>query len=217
MFPMSPDVRAFLELALERGALRFGNFTLKSGRESPFFFDVARLSSGQALALLGRLYRRTIESAGLGFDMLFGPAYKGIALAAATAVAFADGGRDLPVSFSRKERKAHGEGGLLYGQAPRGRVLIVDDVLTAGTAAREAAVSIRSCGAEVAGLVVALDREEYDPDYGIAARRLEAELQAPVLAVARRSDLVSLLRARGEPETTIAAVLRYREGEAASS
>ncbi|GIX32615.1 MAG: orotate phosphoribosyltransferase [Lysobacterales bacterium] len=211
---MSPLTRDFLELALERGALRFGRFTLKSGRESAFFFDIARLSSGQALALLGRLYRHTIETAGIGFDMLFGPAYKGIALATATAIAFAESGRDLPVGFSRKELKTHGEGGWLYGAPPRGRVLIVDDVLTAGTAAREAAARIRSSGAEVAGLIVALDREEHDPEYGVVARRLEAELAASVLAAARLNDLVSLMQSRGEADPGIAALLRQRQGEA---
>lgn len=211
---MSPLTRDFLELALEREALRFGRFTLKSGRESAFFFDIARLSSGQALALLGRLYRHTIETAGLAFDMLFGPAYKGIALATATAVAFAEAGRDLPVGFSRKELKTHGEGGWLYGAPPRGRVLIVDDVLTAGTAAREAAARIRSSGAEVAGLIVALDREEHDPEYGVVARRLEAELAAPVLAAARLNDLLSLMSSRAEADPGIAALLRHRQGEA---
>lgn len=211
---MSPLTRDFLELALEREALRFGRFTLKSGRESAFFFDIARLSSGHALALLGRLYRHTIETAGLAFDMLFGPAYKGIALATATAVAFAEAGRDLPVGFSRKEPKTHGEGGWLYGAPPRGRVLIVDDVLTAGTAAREAAARIRSSGAEVAGLIVALDREEHDPEYGVVARRLEAELAAPVLAAARLNDLLSLMSSRAEADPGIAALLRHRQGEA---
>lgn len=213
---MSPETKAFLELALEREALRFGHFRLKSGRESPFFFDIARLASGRDLALLGQLYRRTIETAALAFDMLFGPAYKGIALAATTALAFAERGRDLPVAFARKERKDHGEGGLLYGAPLTGRVLIVDDVLTVGTAAREAAALIRSAGAEVGGLVVAFDREETDPEYGFASHRLAAELRAPVLAVARRRDLIALLRERGALATQATALFNDRNPEASS-
>lgn len=213
---MSPETKAFLELALEREALRFGHFRLKSGRESPFFFDIARLASGRDLALLGQLYRRTIEAAALAFDMLFGPAYKGIALAATTALAFAERGRDLSVAFARKERKDHGEGGLLYGAPLTGRVLIVDDVLTVGTAAREAAALIRSAGAEVGGLVVAFDREETDPEYGFASRRLAAELCAPVLAVARRRDLIALLRERGALATQATALFNDRNPEASS-
>jgi orotate phosphoribosyltransferase len=152
--------RQFLDLAVTRSVLRFGEFTLKSGRISPYFFDAGRFDSGAVLAELGRHYAAALQHAGLAFDQLFGPAYIGIPLATTTAVALATGGRDVPVVFNRKEHKAHGEGGLLIGAALRGRVLIVDDVITAGTAIRESIELIRSAGATPCGVLIALDREE---------------------------------------------------------
>ncbi|MDW8478800.1 MAG: orotate phosphoribosyltransferase [Xanthomonadales bacterium] len=212
---MTDAARRLLLLALERGALRFGEFRLKSGRESPFFFDIARLSRGDELATLGEVYLETLERAGLPFDMLFGPPYKGIALATALALAYARRGRALPIVFARKEPKLHGEGGTLYGARPAGRVLIVDDVLTAGTAAREAVSLLRAAGAEPAGLIVALDREERGADGKPAAERLAGEIGAPVLAVARLRDLIALLGEREEDRAALDALMRYRERERA--
>ncbi len=153
--------RDFIKLTLEREVLRFGEFTLKSGRASPYFFNMGRIDSGVALARLGRAYAAAMADAGLEVDMLFGPAYKGIALAAATAIALADHhGRDLPWAYNRKEAKDHGEGGMLVGAPLRGRVLIVDDVMTAGTAVRESLALIQAQGATAAGVLIALDRQE---------------------------------------------------------
>src|SRR6185312_14997467 len=153
--------REFLDLALARNVLRFGEFTLKSGRISPYFFNAGLFDSGAALATLGRAYADAAVHAGLRFDMLFGPAYKGIVLAAVTATALAERhGRDVPFAYNRKEAKDHGEGGTLVGAPLRGRVLIVDDVITAGTAIRESLELIRASGATPAGVLIALDREE---------------------------------------------------------
>ena len=148
---MHDHQRRFLDLAIERDALRFGEFTLKSGRVSPYFFNAGRFDSGAALARLGQCYAQALAASGLDYDMLFGPAYKGIPLATTLAVALAAGGRDVPVAFNRKEAKAHGEGGVLIGAPLAGRVLVVDDVITAGTAIREAIEIIRGAGAHRAG------------------------------------------------------------------
>ncbi|MGH8398373.1 MAG: orotate phosphoribosyltransferase, partial [Gammaproteobacteria bacterium] len=151
----------FLEFALEHEVLRFGEFTLKSGRASPYFFNAGLFNSGAALAKLGRLYAHAVVESGIGFDMLFGPAYKGIPLVSVTAAALAEHhGRDLPWCFNRKEAKDHGEGGLLVGAPLAGRVLIIDDVITAGTAVRESLNIIRQAGATPTGLIIALDRQE---------------------------------------------------------
>jgi orotate phosphoribosyltransferase len=151
----------FIDLALRRNALRFGRFTLKSGRESPYFFNAGLFSDGESLAALGRCYAAAIDASGLGFDMLFGPAYKGITLATATAVALcAAHGRNVAFAFNRKEAKDHGEGGRLVGAPLAGRVLIVDDVITAGTAVRESLELIRQAGAQPVGVALILDRQE---------------------------------------------------------
>jgi len=185
----------FLQLALRAEALRFGEFTLKSGRTSPYFFNAGRFDSGAALAELAGCYADAIEQAGIAFDVLFGPAYKGIPLATALACEFARRGRDLPLAFNRKEAKSHGEGGLLIGAPLAGRrVLIVDDVITAGTAIREALAIIAEAGGAAAGIVIALDRQEaVDP---AASRRSAAETVAieqglPVVAVATLADLLA--------------------------
>ncbi len=184
----------FLQLALRADALRFGEFTLKSGRTSPYFFNAGRFDSGAALADLAACYADAIEQAGIGFDVLFGPAYKGIPLATALACEFARRGRDLPLAFNRKEAKTHGEGGLLIGAPLAGRrVLIVDDVITAGTAIREALAIIAGAGGTAAGIVIALDRQEaVDPAVSrrSAAETVAIEQGLPVVAVATLGDLL---------------------------
>lgn len=158
---MQPYQREFIEFAIDQGVLRFGEFTLKSGRVSPYFFNAGLFKSGAALARLGRCYAQAIENSGIAADVLFGPAYKGIPLAASTAVALAEHhGRDLPFAFNRKEAKTHGEGGNIVGAELAGRILIIDDVITAGTAIREVMALIEAAGAEAAGVVIALDRQE---------------------------------------------------------
>jgi orotate phosphoribosyltransferase len=162
---MQSHQRKFLELALERQVLRFGEFTLKSGRVSPYFFNAGRFDSGAALAALGDCYAQALAAAGIGYDMLFGPAYKGIPLVSVTAAALhADHGRNLPYAFNRKEAKTHGEGGSIVGRPLAGRVLIIDDVITAGTAIRESIQIIRAAGATPAGVALALDRQERGRD-----------------------------------------------------
>ena len=184
----------FLQLALRVEALRFGEFTLKSGRASPYFFNAGHFDSGASLAALARCYADAIDAAGLGFDLLFGPAYKGIPLAAALACEYASRGRDLPLAFNRKEAKAHGEGGTLVGAPLAGqRVLVVDDVITAGTAIREALAIIRDGGGVPAGIVIALDRQERVREDAAesAAQAVSAEQGIPVVAVASLADLLA--------------------------
>jgi orotate phosphoribosyltransferase len=201
---------SFISLCLELGVLRFGEFKLKSGRISPYFFNAGLFNSGRALAELGRAYAQAIQSAGLSFDVLFGPAYKGIPLVTATAVALADQhGRNLPWSFNRKEAKDHGEGGNIVGAPLRGRVLIVDDVITAGTAIREAVEIIRGAGAEPVGVVLALDRQERGQGELSAVQEVERHLQLPVTSILKLADLIAWLERSGTAEQ-LAAVQRYR-------
>src|SRR5687768_11128757 len=190
----------FLSLALQADALRFGEFTLKSGRGSPYFFNAGRFDSGAALAELAGCYADAIEAHGVGFDLLFGPAYKGIPLATALACEYARRGRDVPLAFNRKEAKTHGEGGSLIGASLDGRrVLVVDDVITAGTAIREALDIIAAGGGKPAGIVIALDRQEVLGDGALAdggtrrsaAQAVAAEHGIPVIAVATLSDLLA--------------------------
>ncbi len=191
---MSDHRTRFLQLALDADALRFGTFTLKSGRVSPYFFNAGRFDSGASLATLAGCYADALDAAGLGFDLLFGPAYKGIPLATALACEYARRGRDLPLAFNRKEAKAHGEGGLLIGAALAGRrVLVVDDVITAGTAIREALETIRGGGGTPAGIVIALDRQEIagEGQSRSAAQAVAAEAGIPVVAVATLGDLLA--------------------------
>ena len=191
----------FLDLALAADALRFGQFTLKSGRTSPYFFNAGRFDSGRLMAGLAGCYADAADQAGLDFDLLFGPAYKGIPLATAVACEYAGRGRDLPMAFNRKEAKAHGEGGTLIGAPLAGkRVLIVDDVITAGTAIREALGIITAAGGIPAGIVVALDRQEIasETDTRSAAQSVAEEAGIPVVAVADLGDLLAF--ADGKPE-----------------
>jgi len=202
--------RQFLDLALERQVLRFGEFTLKSGRVSPYFFNAGAFDSGAALAELGRCYAATARHSGLDFDMLFGPAYKGIPLATATATALAALGRDVPLAFNRKEAKTHGEGGRLIGAPLRGRVLIVDDVITAGTAIRESIEIIRAGGAMPCGVLIALDREERGNGPRSAAQEVKEEFGLPVFAIARLTDLLAYTETRAELVSHRQTLLAYR-------
>ena len=203
--------RQFLDFALERGVLRFGEFTLKSGRKSPYFFNAGLFNSGAALAALGRFYAQAVVDSGIGFDMLFGPAYKGIPLATVAAAALAEQhGRDLPYCFNRKEAKDHGEGGQLVGAPLKGRVLIVDDVITAGTAVREAVSIIRAAGAAPAGLVIALDRQERGQGTLSAVKEVEQEHGLKVAAIVRLTELTDWLAARGGMQEALAGVREYR-------
>ena len=196
---MLPYQRDFLDLALRKNALRFGEFTLKSGRISPYFFNAGLFDTGESLSVLGRAYAQSTMDAKLPFDMLFGPAYKGIALATVTAASLArDHGRDVPVAFNRKEAKDHGEGGVLIGAPLKGRVLIVDDVISAGTATRESLALIREHGAEPAGVLIALDRQERGTGATSAAQEITAQFGIPVVAIARLSELLTLAAERPE-------------------
>ena len=201
---------SFIDLCLELGVLRFGEFTLKSGRISPYFFNAGLFSSGRALAELGRAYAGAITGAGLSFDVLFGPAYKGIPLVATTAIALADHhGRNTPWAFNRKEVKDHGEGGSIVGAPLGGRVLIVDDVITAGTAIREAVDIIRTAGGDPVGVVLALDRQERGQGELSAVQEVEQSLRLPVTSILKLADLITYLEASGDA-AQLAAVKRYR-------
>jgi orotate phosphoribosyltransferase len=204
--------RDFIELTLQREVLRFGEFTLKSGRQSPYFFNMGRIDSGAALAQLGRAYAAAVVNSGIQVDMLFGPAYKGIALAAATAIALADQhGHDLPWAYNRKEAKDHGEGGVLVGAPLKGRVLIVDDVMTAGTAVRESLALIRAQGATPAGVLIALDRQERGQGALSAAQEVTAEFGIPVIAITSLGDVLSYAGERPELAAEHARLVAYRE------
>jgi orotate phosphoribosyltransferase (EC 2.4.2.10) len=202
---------SFIDLCLELGVLRFGEFKLKSGRMSPYFFNAGLFNSGRALAELGRHYAAAIQKAGIECDVLFGPAYKGIPLVAATAIALADSfGRSLPWAFNRKEAKDHGEGGSVVGSPLRGRVLIIDDVITAGTAIRESIDIIRAAGAEPVGVVLALDRQERGQGELSAVQEVERTFDLPVVSILKLEDLIVYLEGTGNAEQ-LAAVRRYRE------
>lgn len=209
--------REFLELALRQQVLRFGEFTLKSGRVSPYFFNAGLFNDGVALAGLGRAYATALTASGIGVDMLFGPAYKGIALATATAIALAEQhGRNLPLAFNRKEAKTHGEGGAIIGAPLRGKVLIVDDVITAGTAVREAIELIRHHGAEPAGVLIALDRQERGQGEMSAVAEVRAEFGIPVVAIASIGELLQLTAEHSELIQHHAALLDYRNRHGAA-
>jgi orotate phosphoribosyltransferase len=208
--------RRFLALAMQAQALRFGQFTLKSGRSSPYFFNAGCFDSGASLAALGDCYAEAIDAAGMSFDVLFGPAYKGIPLATALGCSYARRGRDLPLAFNRKEAKTHGEGGQLIGASLAGqRTLIVDDVITAGTAIREALALIRDAGGIPAGIVIALDRQEVvDIDAPVrrsAAQQVAAEHGIPVVAIATLTDLLAFAGESAELVAQHARLLGYRD------
>jgi orotate phosphoribosyltransferase len=203
--------REFLDLALRYDVLRFGEFTLKSGRISPYFFNAGLFNSGRALRELGRAFATAAQRSGLGFDMLFGPAYKGIALATVTACALAEEhGRDVPVAFNRKEAKDHGEAGVLIGAPLAGRVLIVDDVITAGTSVRESVGLIHAHGAQPCGVLIALDRQERGTGARSAADEVRQDLRLPVVAIAGLDELLAYTTARAELAAYRDSLLNYR-------
>lgn len=201
----------FIEFAMARGALKFGEFTLKSGRQSPYFFNAGTFNSGAALAALGRYYADAIVASGLQFDMLFGPAYKGIPLVAAVAVALAEHhDRDLPWAFNRKEAKDHGEGGWLVGAPLAGRVLVIDDVITAGTAIREVATLFSRTEAKMAAVLVALDRQEKGQGALSAIQEVEQVLGVPVRSIVGLSDIIQYLGEQPSKEQQLARMQDYR-------
>lgn len=203
--------RELLDFATEIGALRFGDFTLKSGRRSPYFFNAGLFSSGLRLARLARAYAHGIQAAGIAFDVLYGPAYKGIPLAAATSVLLAvEHGRDTPYAFNRKEAKDHGEGGLIVGSPLDGRILIIDDVITAGTSVRESVEIIRAAGATPAGVVIALDRQERGQGERSAVQEVEDEFGLPVRALLTMADLILYLEEKGTDAALLESMRAYR-------
>ncbi len=203
--------RDFVAFACQRGVLRFGEFKTKAGRLSPYFFNAGLFNDGEALKALGDFYARAVLASGLRFDVLFGPAYKGIPLAACTAVALVGHGVNLPFTYNRKEIKDHGEGGNLVGAPLVGRVLIIDDVISAGTSVRESVEIIRNAGAEPAGVLIALDRQERGIGKLSAAQEVATEFGLPVIAVANLLDVIAFLRGNPELEKVLPAVNAYRE------
>ena len=201
----------FLEHALECGVLKFGEFTLKSGRASPYFFNTGLFDTGERLRILGEYYARAIIDAGLDFDMLFGPAYKGIPLVSSVAIAFSsEHNRDVPYAFDRKETKAYGEGGILVGAPLRGRVLIVDDVISAGTSSRHARELILGENAEIAGMAIALDRQERGQGETSAVTEVQALLSAPVISIADLDHLLIFVAQRPDLAEYLPLIERYR-------
>ena len=204
--------REFIQFALERGVLRFGEFTLKSGRVSPYFFNAGLFDSGLALAKLGRFYAQALVDSGLSYDVVFGPAYKGIPLAATTAVALAEHHqRDTPWCFNRKEAKDHGEGGTLVGAPLAGKVVIVDDVITAGTVIREVMHIINNQGAQAAGVLIALDRQERGTSALSAIQEVERDFNMPVISIVSLQQVLEYLAESTELKQYLPAVERYRE------
>ena len=201
----------FLNFALEKGVLRFGEFTLKSGRISPYFFNAGLFNSGSALARLGRFYAQAIVDSGIKFDVLYGPAYKGIPLAAVTAAALYDHHQiDIPYAFNRKEAKSHGEGGSIVGHALEGQILIIDDAITAGTAIRESMDIIEAEGAKPAGVVIALDRQEKGKGDKSAIQEVEQDYGIPVASIAKLENVIGFLEQQGNADH-LANIRAYRD------
>src|SRR5437773_3267981 len=200
----------FLGFALARGVLRFGRFTTKAGRETPYFFNAGLFNDGESLRRLGGFYAEAYLASGLVCDQLFGPAYKGITLAAATAVALAEKGHNLPFSFNRKETKDHGEGGAVVGARLAGNVVIVDDVITAGTSVRESVELIRAHGANPAGVLIALDRMERGQGERSAVREVQETFGIPVVAIATLDDVMTFIAGRSDLTQHASAVAAYR-------
>ncbi len=203
--------REFIEFALSKQVLKFGEFTLKSGRKSPYFFNAGLFNSGRDLAKLGRFYAAALVDAGISYDVLFGPAYKGIPIASATAVQLAEvHDQDVPWCFNRKEAKDHGEGGNLVGSPLKGRIMLVDDVITAGTAIRESMDIIKANGAELDGVLIALDRQEKGKGELSAIQEVERDYQAQVIAIITLGDLIRYLEEQPEMAEQLAAMRAYR-------
>jgi orotate phosphoribosyltransferase len=201
----------FIDLCVRLGVLKFGSFTLKSGRESPYFFNAGLFNTGAAIGAVGRAYAAAVAASGLEFDMMFGPAYKGIPLVTITAAALAERGRNVPFAFNRKEAKDHGEGGSIVGSALRGRVLIVDDVITAGTAIRESIDIIRGAAAIPAGVLLALDRQERAADSGSSAvQEVKSQYSIPVISVVNLADLMDHV-SRSGGAGDLESMRRYRD------
>ncbi|WP_372434355.1 orotate phosphoribosyltransferase [Vibrio alginolyticus] len=203
--------REFIEFALEKEVLKFGEFTLKSGRKSPYFFNAGLFNTGRDLARLGRFYAAALADSGIEFDVLFGPAYKGIPIATTTAVALADHHDiDTPYCFNRKEAKDHGEGGNLVGSALEGRIMLVDDVITAGTAIRESMEIIQANGADLAGVLVAIDRQEKGKGELSAIQEVERDFGCAIISIVSLTDLVTFLEEKGTDKEHLEAVKTYR-------
>ena len=208
---MSPE-QSFIQLCLDLGVLRFGEFKLKSGRVSPYFFNAGLFNTGRAIAELGRFYAQAIVDSNTQFDMLFGPAYKGIPLVATTAIALNDQhDRNIPWAFNRKEAKDHGEGGSIVGAPLKGRVLIVDDVITAGTAIRESIDIIRQAGATPTAIVLALDRQERGQGELSAVQEVEHMFKLPVVSILKLEDLIAHLKTASHDARLLTAIGRYRD------
>ena len=204
--------RDFIEFAIERGVLKFGEFTLKSGRVSPYFFNAGLFNRGGDLAKLGRFYADALMDAGVTFDVLFGPAYKGIPIATTTAVALADSHKlDVPYCFNRKEAKTHGEGGNLGGSPLEGKVMLVDDVITAGTAIRESMTLIEQQQASLSGVLIALDRQERGNGELSAIQEVERDFGTQVISIVSLADVVAYLTEKGGFDSEISAINTYRE------
>jgi len=202
--------REFVDFSIRAGVLRFGEFKTKAGRLSPYFFNAGLFSDGERLGALAGYYARAALASGIEFDVLFGPAYKGITLASATAVALAARGRNVPFCYNRKEAKVHGEGGNIVGGPLRGRALIVDDVITEGAAKREAIEQIRAAGATPAGILIALDRQERGQGELSATQEVSREYGLPVTAIATLSDILATLRSRPEERANVDRIEEYR-------
>lgn len=204
--------REFIDFALETGVLRFGEFTLKSGRVSPYFFNAGLFNSGSSLARLGRFYAQAIVDSGIEFDLLFGPAYKGIPLAAVTAAALFDHhGIDIPYAFNRKEAKDHGEGGTIVGHPLQGKIAIIDDVITAGTAIRESMQLITSQGATPTAVFIALDRQERGTGELSAIQEIECESGMPVATITKLENLISYLEKKEDCGDDLKRITEYRD------
>ena len=204
--------KEFIEFALEREVLRFGEFTLKSGRLSPYFFNTGRFDTGECLAKLGRYYAQAIIDSGVEYDMLFGPAYKGIPLVAAIAIGInAVSGRDVPYCFNRKEAKDHGEGGMTVGAKLAGKVLIVDDVVSAGTSARESVEIIKAAGAVPSGIAISLDREERGTGETSATQEIQSSMGLAVVKIVGLNELVSFLEGDASRSESLDAIRRYKD------